>query len=82
MPNEPTPSPQEAFSCEDTLDLLHALLHNELEDDDAELCLRHLATCKSCREALSQHVKLSGLLKSEMPWLGKLYFNKVYSPHN
>lgn len=63
------------MSCDEVLDLLHCLIHNELEDDEAEAVLTHLATCRSCRQALSEHVKLSGLLATNMPWIGKIYFS-------
>lgn len=71
-----------AMPCEEVLDLLHCLIHNELEDDEAEQVLTHLATCKSCRQALSEHVKLSGMLTANMPWLGKLYFRYDRGTHH
>lgn len=69
-------------TCEDVLDLLHCLIENELEDAEAEKVLSHLANCKTCRKALSEHVKLRGLLSANMPWLGGLYFNRVASPRH
>lgn len=70
-----TGQPDPNTTCEEVLDLLHLLVTNEIEDDDASMVLTHLAQCKPCREALSQHIKLSGLLSSQMPWLGKIYFS-------
>jgi anti-sigma factor RsiW len=75
-----TPETTEPMSCEDVLDLLHCLIHNELEDEEAEHVLTHLAGCKSCRKALSEHVRLSGMLASNMPWMGKIYFDRYRSP--
>lgn len=68
------------MTCDDALDLLHALIHNELEDEDSSAVLKHLADCKECRAALAEHVKLSGLLQVNMPWLGKIYFNRSWHP--
>jgi len=62
-------------TCEEVLDLLHCLIHNELEDHEAEAVLTHLATCRTCRHALAEHVKLAGLLTTNMPWIGKIYFS-------
>jgi anti-sigma factor RsiW len=63
--------------CEEVRDLLHMLIENELEDDDARFVLGHLSECRACREALAQHVKLHGLLTTNMPWLSKIHFGPV-----
>lgn len=75
-------SPPEFMTCEDVRDLLHMLVENELEDGEARDVLEHLASCKLCREALSQHIKLHGVLTAHMPWLGKLYYSPVRYPHH
>lgn len=70
------------MTCEDARDLLHALIQNDLEDEDSAMVLQHLAGCKACRAALAEHVKLNGLLQANMPWLGKIYFNRSWHPVN
>lgn len=78
-PPEPPESNELPTSCEDVLDLLHCLIENELEDDEAEAVLTHLAGCKPCRQALSEHIKLRGLLVTNMPHLSKIHFS-AYRP--
>lgn len=78
--NVPSQTPDDSMQCEEVCDLLHALIHNELEDVESSAVLRHLAECKECREALAQHVKLNGMLQANMPWLGKIYFSRSWHP--
>jgi len=63
--------------CEEVLDLLHAFVTNDLEEDDVRPILQHLGQCESCRAAMADHVKIVGVLRANLPSLVKPYF-KVY----
>ncbi|RIK01000.1 MAG: hypothetical protein DCC46_02590 [Armatimonadetes bacterium] len=73
---ESTQPYQAEESCVDVRDLLHALIENDLDEDDAKWVLQHLAECDECREALKQHAKLSGLVLRHLPWLGMAHFGQ------
>jgi anti-sigma factor RsiW len=64
------------LECEEVLDLLHAFVANELEEDDIRPVLEHLGDCESCRAAMAEHVKILGVLRANMPSLVKPYFTK------
>jgi anti-sigma factor RsiW len=63
-------------TCEDVRDDLYLFISNELEDDEAKEICAHLFDCKACREALSEHVKLSGALKRSMPGVTLRYYSR------
>lgn len=58
-----------AIPCQDVRDELHSLLMDELSDDESGPILSHLAECKECRLALTQHSKLLGHLVTYFPGL-------------
>jgi len=64
------------MACEDVLDLLHAFVTNELEEDEIRPILQHLGQCDSCRAAMADHVKIVGVLRANMPTLVKPYFSR------
>jgi anti-sigma factor RsiW len=70
------------MNCEETRDLLHCLIQNELDDAESQAVLAHLSNCKPCRSALSEHIRLSGILQSNMPWIGKLYFARYHASYH
>ncbi len=66
--------PEPGMTCEEVRDLLHALVTNELEDEEVRPVLSHLVDCDGCRAAMAEHVRLVGKLREHMPSIGKLYF--------
>lgn len=69
-----TKPPEPGMNCEEARDLLHALVTNDLEAEEAQPVLAHLAACEMCRAAMAEHVRLVGKLREHLPSLGKLYF--------
>lgn len=65
------------MECEEVLDLLHAFVTNELEEDEIRPILQHLGLCDSCRSAMADHVKIVGVLRANMPSLVKPYFSGI-----
>jgi anti-sigma factor RsiW len=66
--------PEPGLTCEEVRDLLHSFVSNELEKEELEAVLEHLAACEGCRAAMAEHVRLIGKLREHMPKLGRLYF--------
>lgn len=66
--------PEPGMHCEEVRDLLHAFVTNDLEKEEFNQVLEHLAACEACRKAMAEHVRLAGKLSEHMPSLGKLYF--------
>ena len=64
------------LNCEDTRDLLYLFLNNELEDDESRLVCAHLLECGECRQAMAEHVKLSGVLKRTLPGVELRYYSE------
>ncbi|HET6645113.1 MAG TPA: zf-HC2 domain-containing protein [Fimbriimonadales bacterium] len=50
--------------CEEMRDIMYSFLVGELTDGESRELLRHVAECPPCAEALRQHAKLFGLLRS------------------
>ena len=50
--------------CEEMRDLMFCFLVGELSDEESKDLLRHVAECPLCADALRQHAKLFGLLRS------------------
>ena len=69
-------STESVMACEEVLDLLHAFVTNELEEEETRPLLQHLGTCDSCRAAMAEHVKIVGVLRANMPSLVKPYFTR------
>lgn len=65
-----------AMSCEDVRDLLYLLLTNELEPEETEQVLLHLAKCPGCLAALAQHAKLAGTLEQTLKMIPPHYYSR------
>jgi anti-sigma factor RsiW len=70
--------PNRKLTCEEVRDELHSLVMNELEEWEAEPILIHLAGCRACRQALSEHAQLAGALSEHMPALTHKLFKPYY----
>lgn len=70
------------MACDEVLDLLHAFVTNDLEEEDIRPILQHLGACDSCRAAMADHVKIVGVLRANMPSLVKPYFQAYGSRPN
>lgn len=66
----------EGMSCEDVRDLLYLFVTNELEEEESQLVCSHLLACAECREAMAEHVKLSGALKRSIPGIQLRYYSR------
>jgi hypothetical protein len=64
------------MNCEDVRDLLYLFLTNELEEGESQQVCTHLLECGSCREAMAEHVKLSGALKRSIPGIQLRYYSR------
>jgi hypothetical protein len=73
MQQEPTP---EKMSCDDVRDLLYLFLNNEMEDNESQQVCGHLFDCGDCRQAMAEHVKLSGALKRSIPGIELRYYSR------
>ena len=62
------------LTCEEVRDDLYLFVTNELEDDESRNICAHLFSCKACREALSEHVKLTGTLRKTLPGITLRYY--------
>lgn len=56
-----------SLDCEETRDLLYLFVTGDLDPDEMESVIRHLATCSECRDALAQHTRLNQKLTRNMP---------------
>lgn len=63
------------YSCEDARDLLYLFITNDLEEKEAQQVCTHLLNCEACREAMAEHVKLSGALKRSIPGIQLRYYS-------
>ncbi len=75
MNSEAVPSP-EALTCEEVCDLLYLFVTNELEDEESRQVCAHLFECTDCKQALAEHVKLSGALKRSIPGIELRYYSQ------
>jgi anti-sigma factor RsiW len=69
-------TPSEGLKCEDVRDLLYLFITNELEEGEAQQVCTHLLACAECREAMAEHVKLSGSLKRSIPGIQLRYYSQ------
>lgn len=65
-----------ALTCEDVGDLLYLYITEELEDDEAREVSLHLASCRSCRQSLSETVKITGVLSAVLPRMPLQYYSR------
>ena len=63
------------ITCEDTRDLLHMFVTNELGEEFTQVC-DHLTKCKGCRKALAEHVKLAGALTHAVTFSDLRYYSR------
>jgi len=63
------------LACLDVRDLLHLFVTNELGEEFAPVCA-HLTSCKECRKALAEHVKMAGMLTHAVTFSDMRYYSR------
>jgi anti-sigma factor RsiW len=75
MDSEPQGESTE-MSCEDVRDLLYLFVTNELDEDESQQVCTHLLSCAECRQAMAEHVKLTGAMKRSIPGIQLRYYSR------
>lgn len=76
--SEPYEFVEAGFACTDVRARLPLLAMDELSQVEAEAVGRHLRECADCRAHLSEHRKIVGLLRREMPFRRHLFHGQSH----